>query len=107
MNMTNYEKKILALIYINGPLSKKEITKQGHMSWGTAVKAVNTLLEKQYLTRSGTVDRKTNVGKNAYVFDLSVANPLVIGIDINHDRTTVILTNLRKIFWQHSIINRH
>ena len=96
MNMTNYEKKILALIYINGPLSKKEITKQGHMSWGTAVKAVNTLLEKQYLTRSGTVDRKTNVGKNAYVFDLSVANPLVIGIDINHDRTTVILTNLRE-----------
>lgn len=96
MNITDYEKKVLSLIYAHGPLSKREITKQGHMSWGTAVKAVNSLIEKNYIVRSGTMKREGGAGKNAYVFDLSRTSPLVIGIDINHDRTTIILTNLKE-----------
>jgi N-acetylglucosamine repressor len=96
MKRTNYEKKVLSLIYTHGPLSKREITKQGHMSWGTAVKAVNTLIEKNYIVRSGTMKREGGLGKNAYVFNLSRTKPLVIGIDINHDRTTIILTNLQE-----------
>jgi predicted NBD/HSP70 family sugar kinase len=66
------------------------------MSWGTAVKAVNSLIEKNYLVCSGTMKREGGLGKNAYVFDISRTTPLVIGIDINHDRTTIILTNLKE-----------
>ena len=54
MRLTDYEKKVLSLIYINGSLSKKDIARKGQMSWGTAVKTVNTRVEKDYLVRSGT-----------------------------------------------------
>ncbi|MCP4750484.1 MAG: ROK family transcriptional regulator [Proteobacteria bacterium] len=101
--MTNFEKRILTLLYKEGALSKSELCRQGKMSWGTAVNTINSLLDKRLIERVGTLKRELNIGKNAYVFDLSSERPLVVGIDVNYDDTTAILTNVRGDILSHEV----
>jgi predicted NBD/HSP70 family sugar kinase len=95
--MTENERRILTLLSRERPLSKKDLASRGRMGWATVVKMVARLEEDGLLVQAGTAQRDGAgaLGKNAYVYDLSSALPLAIGVDVAYDRTHLLLTNLK------------
>ena len=91
--MTDNERKILTLLSKQGPLTKRELTAKGGMSWATAVKMVNRLHEGGFLQAIGTIPSSGR--KRSYVYDLCLDHPLAIGIDVEYSTTTMILANLK------------
>lgn len=92
--MTKNEKLIITLLKKNNALSKREFEAKGRMSWATVVKMVTRLEEAGYIQESGLQERNNVKGKNASLYELASRNPLVVGIDIEEDRSSFILTNL-------------
>jgi len=88
------EKLILTLLYRKGPLSKRDIAKYGCIGWATTVKLVNRLKDKDLVECKGISLNNKKKGKNPYLYDIKKSKPLVIGIDIEYNTTTIILTNL-------------
>jgi len=100
-SVTENERRILALIAEEGPLSKGDLAARGHMGWATVVKYVNRLEAAGVLQKAGTAPRTNGLGKNSYLFDLSSAAPAFVGIDVEYSTTRVALVNLRReILWQ-------
>ena len=95
MNLTDNEKKIITLLSNHYPKSKKNIANQCGISWATTVKMVSRLDQKGILECAGTDVKEQNVGKNAYVYQLSYTYPLSIGIDVEYLNTHLILHNLK------------
>ena len=93
--MTENEKRILTLLSKQGPLSKRELARQGHMGWATVVKMVTRLEEAGLLHCVGKTPPAVNSIKSPAVYDLTGQTPLAIGIDVAYSTTTIILTNLR------------
>lgn len=93
-NITESERRILTLLSKVGPLSKRDLMVNGHMSWATVVKMINRLQEQKLIRRGGTSYRTEYKGKNAYLYELSSQVPLAVGIDIEYTSTNIILTNL-------------
>ena len=93
--VTENVRKILTLLYHVGPLSKMELVERGGISWATASKLVNRLLAQRIIRCEGTSHRKVQRGKNAYIYSLTGDKPLAVGVDLEYETTTMLLTNLR------------
>jgi predicted NBD/HSP70 family sugar kinase/biotin operon repressor len=94
--MTLNEKKILALILKNGPLSKRAIQQKAKLSWSTVVKMVTRLQEKGLLIENGMEIKKNVQGKDAILYKLSSTYPLILSVDVEYSKTQILLTNLKK-----------
>ena len=94
--MTDNTRKIITLLKKHGPLSKKDLADMGEMGWATVTKIINQLETDEIVGRLGTeiIDNGKR-GKRAYLYDLSDATPLAIGVDVEYKTTTIILTNLK------------
>ena len=95
LDLRENERRILTLLSVKGPLTKKELADHGDMGWATVVKMTNRLLERGFLCSPGTAPNKESLGKNAYIYDLVPDYPLFIGIDIEYSTTTFIVSNLK------------
>lgn len=93
--MTQNEKKILALILKNGPMSKRIIQKKAKLSWSTVVKMVTRLVDKNLLVEQGIEIKRNVQGKDAVLYDLSTTYPLIMSVDVEYSRTQILLTNLK------------
>lgn len=94
--MTLNEKKILALILKNGPMSKRMIQQKARLSWSTVVKMVTRLQENGLIHEKGTEVKRNVQGKDAILYDLSSEYPLILSIDVEYSKTQILLTNLKK-----------
>lgn len=96
MRMTENERRILTLLAKSGPLSNKDFQQAGSMGWATVIKMVDRLVEAGMVVRVGTVvEPGRGRGKRPYLYDLSPGFPLAVGIDVEHETTTIALTNLK------------
>lgn len=93
-SMTSNERVILSLLSQHKHLSRTKIAKYGSMSWATAVKMVNRLVEKELVVYDGRADNPTKPGKKDVLYALNEVNPVVIGIDIEYSLTRIVLVNL-------------
>lgn len=94
--MTESQRRVTTLLKTKGDLTKRQLAKKGKMSWSTVVKAINQLQKDEIVLRKGTNKKSDRLqkGKNAYVYGLTDGGPRAIGIDVEHQTTTIILTNL-------------
>lgn len=100
-SMSENERRILALIAEQGPLTKGDLSLLGEMAWATVVKYVNRLQVRGVLMRAGTAPRESQLGKNSYLFDLAEEAPKFAGVDIEYRTTRVAVVNLRReVLWQ-------
>lgn len=89
------DRKILSLLYVNGDLTKTEISKLADMPWATVTGSINRLVEKKYLVEAG-LGSSHRPGKRAVKFSINREYPYVIGIDIEYSSfVSMLLTNLR------------
>jgi len=94
--LTDNTRRIITLLKRNGPLPKGELAQLGNMGWATVVKVINQLAEDGMVKRLGTVTLDNGKkGKRAYLYDLIDTQPLAIGVDIEYQTTTIVLTNLK------------
>jgi len=94
--MTENERRIVTLLARAGPLSNKDLQREGHMGWATVLKMVDRLMNARVVERVGTVvEPDRGRGKRAYLYDVSHDYPLAVGIDVEHEITTISLTNLK------------
>ncbi len=94
--MTENERRIVTLLTKAGPLSNKDLQKNGRMGWATVIKMVDRLAEAGVVERVGTVvEPERGRGRRAYLYDVSPSYPLAVGIDVEHETTTISLTNLK------------
>lgn len=100
--LTESKKRIISLLRQRGGLTKKELSQRSGLGWATVVKALHELMDEQLVISKGTnLSRVHLKGKNAYVYALNPQKPLIIGIDVEHTLTTLLLTNLEgSIFLQ-------
>jgi predicted NBD/HSP70 family sugar kinase len=99
--MSENERRILALIAEEGPLTKGDLSMKGEMAWATVVKYVNRLQELGVLIRTGTAPREPQLGKNSYLFDLAEDAPKFVGVDIEYRTTRLAIVTLRReVLWQ-------
>lgn len=93
-SLTESRRRIITFLRKHGSLTKRDLTKQGHMSWATAVKAIDQLSDDAIVRNVGMSSRDSGRrGKTAYLYALSSERPLAIGIDVEYS-TTVVLTDL-------------
>ncbi|MCX7788181.1 MAG: transcriptional regulator, partial [Spirochaetes bacterium] len=93
--LTDSKKKIISLLRQRGGLTKKDLSQQSGLGWATVVKALHELIDEGLVISKGTNLSRTHLkGKNAYVYALNPQKPLIIGIDVEHTFTTLIITNL-------------
>lgn len=93
--MTENEKRIVTLLSKQGPLSKKELSEQGQISWATVVKIISRFEQSGILHHVGTDAQPETTGKDPLVYALSDRNPIAVGIDVSYAMTHIILTNLK------------
>ncbi len=93
--MTENEKRVLTLLSKHGPLSKKDISKQGKISWATVVKIVARFEKDGFVHAVGIGDQPETSGKNPMMYELTGKTPLAIGIDVSYSVTHILLTNLK------------
>jgi predicted NBD/HSP70 family sugar kinase len=95
-DLTENKRRVITLLKKYGPLSKGHLAVQGGMGWATAVKVISQLTDAGIVERLGTV-REDNgkKGKRAYLYGLTPANPLAVGIDVEYRTTSMVLTNLK------------
>ena len=94
-NLSDTEKKIISLLVREHSLSKKQIAESVGISWGSAVKFITLLENKNIIKIDGTLLRDDNKGKNAYTYSFNELFPLSIGVDVEYRTTHITLTNLR------------
>jgi len=93
--LTESKRRIITLLYKEGPHTKRALTEKGHMGWATAVKAISQLMDEGIIECSGIARRQTKKqGKNAYLYSLTDRKPLAIGVDVEYKTTRIVLTNL-------------
>lgn len=93
--MTENERLILTLLSKCGALSKRELESKGSMSWATVVKMVTRLEESGFIRESGFREKNNVKGKNGILYELTEDRPLVVGIDVEEQKSSFILTNLK------------
>ena len=93
--LTTNERRILTLLYKQGPLSKRQLAERGGMGWATVVKMIDRLAASGLVTSSGEEPAVRKRGKNPQVYGVSHTRPLAIGVDVEYRTTTIVLTNLR------------
>ncbi len=93
--MTENEKRVVTLLSQRGPLSKKDISKQGKMSWATVVKIVARFEQEGIVHAVGVGEQPETTGKNPLVYELTGKTPFAIGIDVSYSVTHILLTNLK------------
>jgi predicted NBD/HSP70 family sugar kinase len=92
---TDSQKRVITLLKNKGDLTKRQLAKKGKMSWSTVVKAINQLQKIGIIACKGTSKYEhLQKGKNAYLYGLANEGPPAIGIDVEHQTTNLILTNL-------------
>lgn len=102
--MTENERKILNLISLWGPLTKREIAEKCGLGWSTVVKKTARLQEMDLLLQVGHFDRKGVTGINSAIFGLNPKKPLALGIDLGYSETVLMVANLANdILYQTSI----
>jgi N-acetylglucosamine repressor len=93
--LTDSKRRIITLLYKDGPHTKRALTEKGHMGWATAVKVISQLMDEGIIECSGIARRETKrQGKNAYLYSLTPHKPLAIGVDVEYKTTRIVLTNL-------------
>ena len=93
--LTENERKVITLLMRNAELSKPQIAELGQMSWATVVKIINRLLDANMIACVGTSNRAVHRGKNSYIYTLTGITPLAIGVDVEYQEITMVLTNLK------------
>jgi predicted NBD/HSP70 family sugar kinase len=91
--MTENERRILAELTREAPLSKRDITLRCGMGWATAVKLMSRLEEQGVIVPAGS-ERQSGAGKTATVYTLSPLKPAAIGIDVEYARVRLTVRNL-------------
>ena len=91
--MTENERRILRVLSLAEPLSKRDITRQCGIGWATAVKLISHLEEEAYVFPSGN-ERQNQAGKSATVYALSSKKPVALGIDVEYERSCLNAKNL-------------
>jgi predicted NBD/HSP70 family sugar kinase len=93
--LTESKRRIVTLLYKDGPHTKRMLTEKGHMGWATVVKAITQLMDEGIIECSGIARRKKKrQGKDAYLYGLTAEKPLAIGVDVEYKTTRIVLTNL-------------
>ena len=93
--LTESKRRIITLLYKEGPHTKRALTEKGHMGWATVVKAITQLMDEGIIECSGIARReKKRQGKNAFLYGLTADRPLAIGVDVEYKTTRIVLTNL-------------
>jgi len=93
--LTESKKRIISLLRQRGSLTKKELSQRSGLGWATVVKAMRELMDEKLVISKGTNLSRTHAkGKNAYVYALNPQTPLIVGIDVEHTLTTLLLTSL-------------
>ncbi len=93
--MTENEKRVLTLLSKHGPLSKKDISEQGKISWATVVKIIARFEKGGVVHAVGIGEQPETTGKNPIMYELTGTTPLAIGIDVSYSVTHMLLTNLK------------
>jgi len=93
--LTESKRRIITLLYKDGPQTKGALKEKGHMGWATVVKAITQLMDEGIIECSGIARReKKRQGKDAYLYGLTAEKPLAIGVDVEYKTTRIVLTNL-------------
>ncbi len=93
--LTESKRRIITMLYEDGPQTKRALAKKGHLGWATVVKAINQLLDRGIIECTGTFNRdRKRQGKNAYLYGLTANRPLAIGVDVEYKTTRIVLENL-------------
>jgi glucokinase len=94
--MTENETVIVTLLAKKGPMTKQQLQQEGNMGWATVVKMVDRLETDGIVKNVGTLSEpERGRGKRAYLYDICVRYPLAVGIDIEHEHTTIGMVNLK------------
>ena len=99
--MTENEKRVLTLLSKHGPLSKKEISEQGKVSWATVVKMIARFEKEGLVHAVGIGEQPETTGKNPLMYELTGKTPLAVGIDVSYSVTHIVLTNLKHEVVEH------
>jgi predicted NBD/HSP70 family sugar kinase len=99
--MNDNEKRIIATLSRQGPLTRREIAAACSLSWAAVAKLVGRLSEDGSLRCLGESSRKTENGKTSLVYDIAEEQPLAIGIDIEYSQTSVSALNLHYHSYYH------
>ena len=59
--LTESKRRIITLLYKEGPHTKRALTEKGHMGWATAVKAINQLMDEGICCLSLLEDRSNQI----------------------------------------------
>lgn len=92
--MTENERKVLTLLSVLGPLSKRDICRHSRLAWATVSKMVTRLHRLGLVEQAGLSPHYT-AGKNAYLYRLSSTRPLAVGVDVEYGTTRMVIINLR------------
>lgn len=92
--MTKNERRILTLLLQHKQLSKTEIAKRGEMSWSTAVKMIDRLLQRGYLQPAGKAINTQKRGKKEQLYIYGPLIPIAIGVDVEYLYSHIVLMSL-------------
>lgn len=86
-------KKVLGVIRLCGPISKRELQEITGFSWGN-ISAITTFLSKENLIiASGK--QETYIGRKPEEYDINITDNFILGIDFNSEGIIVTLCDLK------------
>ncbi len=88
----NNMRTILMEIKDKGPISKKELQKITHLSWGTVTNLVNALVQNGYVYLCDKLG--AGAGRKIELFDIDSKN-LIVAVNIQNDSFSAIVTDLK------------
>ncbi|HWQ78926.1 MAG TPA: ROK family protein, partial [Anaerovoracaceae bacterium] len=90
-----------------GPITKKELKERTNLSWGTISTVTSALLDKKILTEEKKLEHIP--GRNPIDLDICQSDHLIVGIDINIDKISIVLsdTKCRTIFETYETIEKY
>lgn len=92
--LTKNERVILTLMRQTKSMSKGEISTLGHMAWATAVKLIQRLEKRGWVSETDTPEKQGKPGRNGHTYRLSSDAPVAVGVDVEYSSTHILLTNL-------------
>lgn len=85
---------LLQKIIEHGPITKRDLQYRSQLSWGTVSTHTAELIDRKFV-----IEEKAKhgdlMGRTPFLLDVSNVHNLVVGIDVNLDGVTSVLTDLR------------
>ncbi len=92
--LSHNERVLLTILRQAESLSKRELCAVGDMAWATAVKLIQRLKQRGWVTETGTPKKQGKPGRNEQRYRLNGYAPVAVGVDVEYNSTHILLTNL-------------